>query len=90
MIDHEASEGSWTAEPVFGVFRRAALKTDWGKYLTTINYLYRVRRLFNPRHSNEGDIHDRHNDDIDRDDVFTLYRDRCSDTRMMRFRKCAA
>jgi len=57
MIDHEASEGSWLGDPVYTEFRRAALKTDWRKFLTPSNYVHRVRRMFNPRHSNEGDIH---------------------------------
>lgn len=57
MIDHEASEGSWLGDAAYAEFRQAALKTDWQKYLTPSNYVHRVRRLFNPRHSNEGDIH---------------------------------
>jgi hypothetical protein len=118
MIDHEASEGSWLEDPVYREFRRAALKTDWRKYLTPANYVHRVRRIFNPRYSNEGDIHVWPDDHIEwpkirtkleglgfevvasedyllsrrlyRADVYDHYRDRCSDTRMMMFRKCAA
>lgn len=117
LIDHEASEGSWLEDATYNEFRRAALKTDWRKYLAPANYFHGVRRLFNRRYSNEGDIHVWADDHIEwpkittelselgfevvaaedyllsrrlyRADVFDLYRDRCSDTRMMIFRKCA-
>jgi ubiquinone/menaquinone biosynthesis C-methylase UbiE len=118
LIDHEASEGAWLPNPVYEEFRRAALRTDWRKYLTPVNYLHRIRRVFNPRYANEGDIHVWPDDHIEwslitaelerqgfeivtatdyllnrrlyRPEVFARYRDRCSDTRLMVFRKCAA
>lgn len=118
MIDHEASEGAWLQDPVYEEFRRAALGIDWQKFLTPANYVHRLRRMFNPRYSNEGDIHVWPDDHIEwpkissklgalgfetiasedyllsrrlyRADVYDRYRDRCSDTRMMMFRKCAA
>jgi ubiquinone/menaquinone biosynthesis C-methylase UbiE len=57
LIDHEPSDGFWRGSDVYDEFRKAALKMDWRKYLTPENYWHRFRRLFNPRHSNEGDIH---------------------------------
>jgi ubiquinone/menaquinone biosynthesis C-methylase UbiE len=57
VIDHEATEEVWKGDPVYDAFRRAALRFDWRKYLTPSNYIHRVRRIFDPRHSNEGDIH---------------------------------
>jgi len=57
VIDHEPSEGFWLGDPLYAQFRKEALKTDWRKFLTPANYWHRLRRLFNPRHSNEGDIH---------------------------------
>lgn len=118
MIDHEASEGAWLGDPIYAEFRRAALKVDWRKYLTPANYLHRVRRVFDPRYSNEGDIHVWPDDHIEwslivaklaglgfevvasddyllcrrlyRAEVYERFLDRCSDTRMMIFRKCAA
>jgi ubiquinone/menaquinone biosynthesis C-methylase UbiE len=57
MLDHEQSEGYWQGDPVYDEFRKAGLRFDWRKYLTPSNYVHRVRRLFNPRYTNEGDIH---------------------------------
>jgi ubiquinone/menaquinone biosynthesis C-methylase UbiE len=57
VIDHEATEEHWQGDPVYRAFQKAALRFDWKKFLTPSNYVHRVRRIFNPRHSNEGDIH---------------------------------
>ncbi len=57
MIDHEAPEEFWHEDPVYSEFRRSALRFDWRKYLTPANYVHRLRRIFEPRYSNEGDIH---------------------------------
>ena len=57
MIDHEQNEAFWLGDPVYKEFRKAALRPDWGKYLRPSNYVHKLRRLFNPRHTNEGDIH---------------------------------
>lgn len=56
-LDHEPSEGYWAANPAYQTFRRRALRIDWRKYLTPLNYLHRLRSIGNPRYSNEGDIH---------------------------------
>jgi len=57
MLDHEHTEKFWSGDPVYDEFRHRALKFDWRKYLKPENYLHRLVRVFNPRHSNEGDIH---------------------------------
>jgi ubiquinone/menaquinone biosynthesis C-methylase UbiE len=57
VIDHEPCEAYWKPNPEYDAFRKAALSFDWRKYLTPSNYLHRLRRFFDPRHSNEGDIH---------------------------------
>jgi 2-polyprenyl-3-methyl-5-hydroxy-6-metoxy-1,4-benzoquinol methylase len=57
FIDHEQNEQFWKNSPVYAEFRRRALRVDWLKYLTPMNYIHRVRRIFDPRYSNEGDIH---------------------------------
>lgn len=118
VLDHEATEEFWKGDPVYAAFRKAALRFDWSKYLTPSNYLHRIRRIFNPRYSNEGDIHVWPDDHIEwsrikdlldrrgfevvleedyllnralyRPEVYQRYRDRCTDTKVMIFRKCAA
>lgn len=117
MIDHEPTEEFWEPDPIYTEFRKAALRFDWRKYLTPSNYVHRVRRLFNPRHSNEGDIHVWPDDHIEwskiqevmlgaglevvyeenyllyrklyRRDVYDRYVNRCTDTKVMIFRKGA-
>jgi hypothetical protein len=118
VLDHEATEEYWKGDPVYAAFRKAALRFDWGKYLTPSNYLHRIRRIFDPRYSNEGDIHVWPDDHIEwskikdllarlgfevvleedyllnrslyRPEVYERYRGRCTDTKVMIFRKCAA
>lgn len=118
LIDHEPSEGFWLGDATYSEFRKAALKADWRKYLSPSNYWHRMRRLFDPRHSNEGDIHVWPDDHVEwprinalmadhglepvigedyllarklyRPKVYSRYVGRCSDTRVMAFRKFAA
>ncbi len=115
MIDHEANENVWSDDPIYERFRKEALRFDWRKYLTPSNYVHRVRRMFNPRHSNEGDIHVWPDDHIEwdricqvmaseglemvlkgdyllcrklyRPEVYEAYKERCTDTRVMIFRR---
>lgn len=118
MIDHEATEEHWQPNPVYREFQASALRTDWRKFLVPSNYVHKVRRLFNPRHTNEGDIHVFPDDHIEwtrikqllaeagfeivieedyllyrglyRREVYDRYVGRCTDTKLMVFRKCAA
>lgn len=117
LIDHEPTDEFWNFDPVYLEFRKAAQRFDWRKYLTVSNYVHGVLRLFNPRHSNEGDIHVWPDDHIEwskvrelmlrfglevvhqddyllyrklyRADVYRKYLGRCTDTRVMIFRKRA-
>lgn len=117
VIDHEPTEESWEPDAIYAEFRKAALRFDWRKYFVPSNYVHRVRRLFNPRHSNEGDIHVWPDDHIEwhriqevmlgagfeivheedyllyrklyRLDAYQRYLGRCTDTKVMIFRKGA-
>ena len=57
FLDHEPTERYWSEPAPFRAFEAAALKPDWRKFLKPSNYAHKVRRLFNRRHTNEGDIH---------------------------------
>lgn len=65
FIDHENNEEFWRPAPDYRQFRRQALRFDWRKYLRPENYYHALRRLFDPRHVNEGDIHVWPDDHID-------------------------
>jgi ubiquinone/menaquinone biosynthesis C-methylase UbiE len=56
-IDHEHTERFWLGDPIYEQFRSEALRFDWRKYLVWSNYVAKARRIFNPRYTNEGDIH---------------------------------
>ena len=118
VIDHEMNEDYWGGNPAYHQLQRDALRGDWGKFLRPSNYYHKFRRLFDPRHANEGDIHVWPDDHIEwpairalleerqfevvRDEDYLLYRGRyredvydrfvgrCTDTKVMVFRKCAA
>jgi ubiquinone/menaquinone biosynthesis C-methylase UbiE len=57
VIDHEASPNAWISDEALEHFRKAGSRFDWRKYLVPMNYVHRLRRIFDPRYSNEGDIH---------------------------------
>ena len=57
LIDHEASPNVWEQDQALRQFRREAARFDWRKYVRPANYVHRVRRFFDSRYSNEGDIH---------------------------------
>ena len=57
FLDHELTERFWAGDPIYDKFKKAATRFDWRKYLTFSNYLAGIRRIFNPRYANEGDIH---------------------------------
>ena len=56
-LDHEQNEQFWSGDDTYQRFRQEAARLDWRKYLRPMNYVHRIRRIFNPRHTNEGDIH---------------------------------
>lgn len=57
VIDHEPSPNMWQQDQELARFRRKAERFDWRKYARPANYVHRARRLFDPKYSNEGDIH---------------------------------
>lgn len=69
VIDHEPSPDSRSRDPELDQFRRTASRFDWRKYLTPMNYVHRLRRVFEPRYSNEGDIHVWPDDHVEWDKV---------------------
>ena len=114
-IDHENNDEFWSNTSRYNEFRRKASKFNWHKYLDPFNYVHKIRRFFNPRHTNEGDIHVWPDDHIEwnaieqlfdqlqfqvvvkndyllcnklyRQEIYNEYKDKCSDTRVMAFRK---
>jgi ubiquinone/menaquinone biosynthesis C-methylase UbiE len=72
VIDHEASPNVWTGDPALHQFRREAPRFDWRKYATPANYFHRVRRLLDPRYSNEGDIHVWPDDHVEWDKIIEV------------------
>jgi ubiquinone/menaquinone biosynthesis C-methylase UbiE len=57
LLDHEPTEGFWRGDAIYRRFIAEASRTDWRKFLVLGNYVGKVRRWFNPRYANEGDIH---------------------------------
>lgn len=56
-IDHEMVEHVYQSGSGYAAFRARALRPDIGKWLRPINYYGKLRRLFDPKFANEGDIH---------------------------------
>jgi hypothetical protein len=75
VIDHEASPNVWRSDKELERFRRAASRFDWRKYTRPSNYVHRVRRMFDPKHANEGDIHVWPDDHIEWDAITQVMRD---------------
>jgi ubiquinone/menaquinone biosynthesis C-methylase UbiE len=80
IIDHEAAEEYWKGDATYSAFLAEALRFDWRKYLKPSNYVHRIRRIFDPRHSNEGDIHVWPDDHIEWPKIRTLMEDLGFDT----------
>ena len=72
VIDHEASPNVWDGDPALPRFWRDASRVDWRIYLRPMNYLHRIRRIFNPKHANEGDIHVCPDDHIEWDKISSV------------------
>lgn len=56
-MDHENNPDYWLNKREYNEFIKKAKRFDVKKYLNFYNYIHKVRSLFNPRYSNEGDIH---------------------------------
>ena len=74
VIDHEASPNVWTSDAGLQSFRRSAWRFDWRKFIRPANYLHRLRRVFDRRYSNEGDIHVWPDDHIEWDRIVDVLR----------------
>jgi ubiquinone/menaquinone biosynthesis C-methylase UbiE len=69
VIDHEHNAEYWQGRPEYRALQKQALRPDWAKFLRPSNYFHKLRRLFDPRHTNEGDIHVWPGDHIEWDKV---------------------
>lgn len=115
LLDHEQNEAFWNDDPTYKAFVKEASRFDWRKFLKPVNYVHKLRRLINPRYTNEGDIHVFADDHIEwpkikslldsegfepvleedyllyralyRREVYDRYVGRCTDTKLMIFRK---
>ena len=56
-IDHEHNPQYWSADAAYKEYERRVRRRDLKKYLQFRNYVHKFRRMLNPRHTNEGDIH---------------------------------
>ena len=57
FLDHERNDEYWDDNQEYKYFLRKAYKFDFQKYLRPSNYYHKFLSFFNPRHTNEGDIH---------------------------------
>ncbi len=64
-FDHENNDEYWSGKPDYKLFRKKAMRFNWMKFLSFSNYVHKVKRIFNPRYTNEGDIHVWQDDHID-------------------------
>jgi len=76
VIDHEASPNVWQSDGELERFRQEAPRFDWRKFARPSNYVHRIRRIFDPKHSNEGDIHVWPDDHIEWDRITEVMRAR--------------
>ena len=56
-LDHEPTELYWSDDPAYARYKAQVSRFDWRKFLVLGNYVGKIRRIFNPRYANEGDIH---------------------------------
>jgi ubiquinone/menaquinone biosynthesis C-methylase UbiE len=56
-LDHEPTDWYWSGDPAYAAFKAEVSRIDWKKFLVWGNYVGKVRRWFDPRYTNEGDIH---------------------------------
>ncbi len=57
FIDHERNDEFWDNNLEYKLFLKKASKFDYKKYLRLSNYYHKFLSLFNPKYTNEGDIH---------------------------------
>lgn len=71
-IDHELNADFWRGSEEYRRFQAEALPFDWRKFLRPSNYYHKIRRLFNPRYTNEGDIHVWPDDHVEWDQIMSV------------------
>lgn len=57
FLDHEPRPEYWTPTSVDLEYRGSVEKIDFAKYFKISNYWNKLRRIVDPRYTNEGDIH---------------------------------
>lgn len=68
-LDHEPPESFWRANAEYDAYVKRARKPDLQKFLSFDNYVGKLRRIVNPRYTNEGDIHVWPDDHIEWDKI---------------------
>ena len=56
-IDHEQNNEYWEHKSEYLEFKKKVQKVDLKKFFVLSNYIGKVKRIFNPKYANEGDIH---------------------------------
>lgn len=56
-IDHEQNNEYWEHKSEYLEFRKKVQRVDLKKFFVLSNYIGKVKRIFNPKYANEGDIH---------------------------------
>lgn len=56
-LDHEPPESFWKPNAAYDEYVRTARRFEVRKFFVLDNYIGKVKRFFNPRYTNEGDIH---------------------------------
>jgi len=78
-LDHERSEDFWKKVPLYDEFLRLVMLDPsfyigtFKKYFRLLNYIYGIRRLFNPRYQLEGDIHVWPDDHIEWSEIENIF-----------------
>ena len=74
-IDHEHTDEYWNGDQSYEEFTKNISTIDWGKYLIIGNYIGKLKRIFNPKYSTEGDIHVWPDDHIEWNRIDSIFLD---------------
>ena len=75
-IDHEQNTEYWLHKSEYLEFKRKAQKINLKKFFVLSNYIGKVKRIFNPKYANEGDIHVWDDDHIEWDIIDKIMSER--------------
>jgi|TARA_B110000459_G_C16613419_1_gene497456 ubiquinone/menaquinone biosynthesis C-methylase UbiE len=56
-IDHEQNNEYWSDNKEYKEFQSIVNKLNLSKFFVLSNYIGKIKRIFNPKYANEGDIH---------------------------------